>query len=188
MAPRFKFSKPTKPAHPQKKGPPIFLNKVFAITGDFGLKNTHESIKRWISYHSGQVRGEVTKETTHLICSIEDYKKKAPHGKLSPFLAVLPHPNLIRTFLTVKKALTLGKRKCHIVVFDWLVDCLVRKSGQRVRSLSEKPYLMETVLKRVRMAEKAKVRHTEEYIANIKSTTELADPRESAPPSKFLDV
>jgi hypothetical protein len=93
MARNIKFSKPIKSIYakskpgktggPQKKGPPVFLGKVFAITGNFGLSNTHTSIERWIICHSGRVMKEVTEETTHLICSIGDYKKKVPQGNLS---------------------------------------------------------------------------------------------------------
>lgn len=46
-------------------------------------------------------------------------------------------------------------------------------------SLSEKPYLLETVLKRIRRAEKEKERHTREFITNIEMTRELADPCKS---------
>ena len=75
-------SKSTKSANSQKKGLPIFLGKVFAVTGDFGPSYPHIGISRWITCHGGEVKNEVTEETTHLICSIGDYKKKVPHGRL----------------------------------------------------------------------------------------------------------
>jgi len=35
----------------------------------------------WIKTHGGRVEREVGEETTHLICSIEDYKKRTSQGK-----------------------------------------------------------------------------------------------------------
>jgi hypothetical protein len=84
--------------------------------------------------------------------------------------------------------LALGKGKCQIAVFDWLEDCLIRKRRQRAKCLSEKPYLLDTVLKRIRRAEKEKIRHTKKYITDIESTRELADPCEPPLSSNFLDT
>lgn len=40
----------------------------------------HEKIARWITQHGGIFEREVSKETTHLICTIEEYKNKSVQG------------------------------------------------------------------------------------------------------------
>lgn len=41
----------------------------------------YESIAKWITLHGGICEREVNESTTHLICSIEEYKKGGPQGK-----------------------------------------------------------------------------------------------------------
>jgi hypothetical protein len=41
---------------------------------------SHEQIKVWIIAHGGEFVTEVSESTTHLICSIEDFKKRTEQG------------------------------------------------------------------------------------------------------------
>jgi len=43
----------------------------------------YESIAKWITLHGGICEREVSESTTHLICSIEEYKKRGPQGEQS---------------------------------------------------------------------------------------------------------
>ena len=52
-----------------------------SFSGDFGKGWEHEKMAGWIKAHGGRVEREVGEETTHLICSIEDYKKRTSQGK-----------------------------------------------------------------------------------------------------------
>jgi hypothetical protein len=77
----------TKKERPMKA---IFKGKVMSIAGSVMTtsKNdpqpiTYESISRWITAHGGTYEKKVGPETTHLICSIEEYKKRTEQGKYS---------------------------------------------------------------------------------------------------------
>lgn len=60
---------------------------------------------------------------------------------------------------TVKKAWSFGSkdRQCHIVVFDWLEDCLLGPKGQKRRRV-EKGYTLDRTIKRL---EKGKTDHAD---------------------------
>jgi hypothetical protein len=58
----------------------IFRGKVMSFSGDFGDGWSHEQMANWVKLHGGEYVREVNKETTHLICSIEDYRKKTTQG------------------------------------------------------------------------------------------------------------
>lgn len=51
-----------------------------SLSGDFGKGWEREKMASWIKAHGGRVEREVSGETTHLICSIEDYKKRTSQG------------------------------------------------------------------------------------------------------------
>lgn len=60
----------------------IFKDLVIAFSGDFGdggghSNKTHAHLSGWVTLHGGQVVPDVTPQTTHLICSMEDYEKKS---------------------------------------------------------------------------------------------------------------
>jgi twin BRCT domain len=65
----------------------IFRGKVISVAGNImtaGKKPTpitYESIAKWITLHGGNYEREVNESTTHLICSIEEYKKGGQQGK-----------------------------------------------------------------------------------------------------------
>jgi hypothetical protein len=75
------IAKAEKPARLMK---PIFFGKTMSISGDFGEGWSHEDMSRWIKLHGGQYEKEVTEETTHLICTIDDYTKKTSQGMFHP--------------------------------------------------------------------------------------------------------
>ncbi|KAG9228802.1 hypothetical protein BJ875DRAFT_388665 [Amylocarpus encephaloides] len=105
----------------------IFIGKEIAISGSFtncDKPAPHNQIAGWIRAHGGTFVEEVSPNTTHLICSLPDFKSKPKQ---------------------VKRALSLG-RSCAIVSFDWLVDCLIRvkKTCRPV-----KPYSLKDVVKRL---------------------------------------
>jgi NAD-dependent DNA ligase len=61
----------------------IFRGKIFSFSGDFGENWAHEQMADWIKAHGGQYEREVSANTTHLICTVEHYKKKTDQG-MSP--------------------------------------------------------------------------------------------------------
>jgi len=63
---------------------PIFRGLVMSFSGTFinlDKPVPHEQVAKWITAHAAEYRCEVTSDTTHLICSIEDYQKKTDQGK-----------------------------------------------------------------------------------------------------------
>ena len=64
----------------QKMLKPIFRGKVMAFSGDFGAGWSHDQMSNWIRLHAGEYVRDISPKTTHLICSIEDYKKRTPQG------------------------------------------------------------------------------------------------------------
>lgn len=131
-------------AKSSKRMKQIFVGKVFSFSGDFGANWAHEQVANWIKAHGGKYEREVTDDTTHLICTIEHYKQKTDQGK-NRFDLVM---NVLLIMPLVKKAVALGK-KCHIVVRDWLEDCLIGHAKHK-RCRVEKPYTLGRVLKRVK--------------------------------------
>ncbi|KAE9366098.1 hypothetical protein N431DRAFT_419130 [Stipitochalara longipes BDJ] len=123
---------PTKNERPMKA---IFKGKVISIAGTIMTTSksdpqqiTYEAISKWITAHGGTYEREVGPDTTHLICSIEEYKKRTQQ---------------------VQKAWELGKKQCKIVVFDWLEDCLL---GKRLKKglRPEGPYTLDRTIARVK--------------------------------------
>jgi hypothetical protein len=65
-----------------------------SLAGDFVTARnspncTYENIIKWIQGHGGSCSREVTPETTHLIVTIEEYKKKTAQG-MHQFIALTP--------------------------------------------------------------------------------------------------
>lgn len=63
----------------------VFKGKVISSLGLFencGKMHGPEDIAKWVVSHGGRYEKQVTEDTTHLICSIEDFKKKHPQGKI----------------------------------------------------------------------------------------------------------
>ncbi|CAL3963352.1 unnamed protein product [Diplocarpon coronariae] len=114
---------PTKPMpvqnfkkeRPQKQ---IFKGLTMSLAGSFvGINGelSPEKIEKWITLHGARFEKEVSSHTTHLICSIEEYKKATKQ---------------------VRQAWQLGTNRCVIVVFDWLEDCLQSKKKICLRTKS----------------------------------------------------
>lgn len=76
-------------AKSSKRMKQIFVGKSFSFSGDFGENWTHEQMAQWIKVHGGRYEREVSDDTTHLICTISDYKAKTRQGNfhLNPFSA-----------------------------------------------------------------------------------------------------
>jgi NAD-dependent DNA ligase len=58
----------------------IFAGKNFSLTGDFGEAWAYDKVANWIKVHGGKYEREVGDETTHLVCTIEAYKKENEQG------------------------------------------------------------------------------------------------------------
>jgi NAD-dependent DNA ligase len=73
-----------------KNGAPmkqIFKGKEMSLSGKFmscSKTATHEQIANWIMSHGGTFVTEVSESTTHLICSIEDFKNRTDQGMIEP--------------------------------------------------------------------------------------------------------
>jgi NAD-dependent DNA ligase len=68
-----------KAAMPLKGRNAVFTGKVFVISGEF--KDSHENMEKWIIRHGGRVDKVVTDDTTHLVCSMQNFKDKVTHGE-----------------------------------------------------------------------------------------------------------
>ncbi|TVY36751.1 hypothetical protein LSUB1_G004371 [Lachnellula subtilissima] len=148
---------------PPKKGKSmkqIFRGLVISASGTFinsGKAVTHEQLARHVTSHGAEYDSTVTNDTTHLICSIEDYKKKTTQDNL----------------LAVKKALQLGN-KCEIVNYDWIVDCLVGP-GLKKRLLGAKSYTLRQALKRLNEGKKNIEEHKANFDDGVKYSKELCN-------------
>jgi len=80
-------SKPAKPAKASKPEKAIFRGLSVSIAGNIinskGESEPYENIIRWFRLHGGNYDQEVQSDTTHLICSIEEYKARGPQGRLT---------------------------------------------------------------------------------------------------------
>ncbi|KAL8989003.1 MAG: hypothetical protein Q9177_002008, partial [Variospora cf. flavescens] len=94
---------------------------TIAVTGDFGPRRSHETLKRWVEKNGGHWATNISKEITHLISTKEDYRNKAPAGNHQPLPAVAI---FVLTIHSVKMALKL--KLFTIVTFDWLEDSLMK--------------------------------------------------------------
>ncbi|PVH88646.1 hypothetical protein DL98DRAFT_477182 [Cadophora sp. DSE1049] len=105
----------------------IFKGLTMSAAGTFkGVREdiSHEQLAKWIKAHGGAFESKVTGDTTHLICSIEEFKKKSEQ---------------------VQKAWQLSRTRCHIVTFDWVEDCLLRPKNSK-RLLKERAYTLDRTL------------------------------------------
>lgn len=95
------------------------MGLTIAATGDFGKERSHENIKRWVEKNGGQWAMKMSEDVTHLVCTKEDYRTKAPMGTDKSLFLV--HLRGIDSW-AVKHALRL--KKFNIVTFDWLEGML----------------------------------------------------------------
>ncbi|KAL8956354.1 MAG: hypothetical protein Q9193_006112, partial [Seirophora villosa] len=51
---------------------------TIAVTGDFGPRRSHDTLRRWVEKNGGKWATKVSKEVTHLVSTKEDYRNKAP--------------------------------------------------------------------------------------------------------------
>jgi len=73
--------RPLKKEKPMKQ---IFKGFVISASGTFincEKVVTHEQLARYVTSHGAEYESAVTNDTTHLICSIDDYKKKTAQGR-----------------------------------------------------------------------------------------------------------
>ncbi|KAF7888068.1 uncharacterized protein EAF02_002609 [Botrytis sinoallii] len=142
---------------------PIFSGCKMSLAGDFIAEHpgpnaesqwNYEKIGKWITVHGGEYAREVDEYTTHLIVTIKEYKKKGTQ---------------------VRKAMAMGKR-CHIVVIDWLVDCLTLKTNKK-RKLVVTGYTLGRVIRRLHHTEDQKTKYRQRFEENVKASKELCDDR-----------
>ncbi|TVY27199.1 hypothetical protein LHYA1_G004653, partial [Lachnellula hyalina] len=144
-----------RPPRKEKSMKQIFRGLVISASGTFinsGKAVTREQFARHVTSHGAEYESTVTNDTTHLICSIEDYKKKTTQ---------------------VKKALQLGN-KCEIVNYDWIVDCLVGP-GLKKRLLGAKSYTLKQALKRLKEGKKNIEEHKANFEDGVKVSKELCN-------------
>ncbi|KAM3075571.1 hypothetical protein ACMFMG_007710 [Clarireedia jacksonii] len=135
----------------------IFLGCIISLAGDFvtarnSSSSTYENIIKWIQGHGGTYSREVTPETTHLIVTIEEYKKKTAQ---------------------VKKAIALGKL-CKIVELDWIEDCLIRETGKK-KKLATEGYSLSRVMKRLHYTEKQKKNYRNGFEDGVRAAQQFVD-------------
>ncbi|KAF7864043.1 hypothetical protein EAF04_007008 [Stromatinia cepivora] len=156
-------SKRTKNSYSNGAMKPIFSGCKMSLAGDFIVEHpgpnaeqqwSHEKISKWIQVHGGEYAREVDEYTTHLIVTIKEYKKKS---------------------VQVRKAMAMGKR-CHIVVIDWLVDCLTSKLNKK-RKLVVTGYTLGRVIRRLHHTEDQKIKYRQRFEEGVKAGKELCDNR-----------
>lgn len=63
---------------PLKGRKAIFSGKTFVLCGEF--PNSHNMMEGWITHHGGRVDKLVTNETTHLVCTMDNFKNNVSDG------------------------------------------------------------------------------------------------------------
>jgi hypothetical protein len=58
-----------------------FQNVRLAVACPLGGQWTEANITRWLSRRGGVYTAEVNEQTTHLICTVEEYKAKGTKGE-----------------------------------------------------------------------------------------------------------
>lgn len=176
-----KLSKPAQPAKPliRKTSMPlkgrsaVFVGKVFVLSGEF--PNHHDVMEGWITHHGGRVDKAVTDETTHLVCTMDNFKNKVRHGKA--LLLAQNHGLATDNFAPVKDAWKLGKTRCKIVDWEFVEDSVWPKPIH----LPEDSYLLEKMLAGKRKRTTV-VRQKENGGKDSEVSEEVMEPR------KFLSI
>ncbi|KAI9705109.1 MAG: hypothetical protein M1836_006892 [Candelina mexicana] len=122
-------------------------NLTIAVTGEFGSPRTHENLKRWIKNNGGTFAEQIDGKVTHLICSMEHWKRQ--------------HTN-------VKEALRYSDIK--IVSYDWLEDSLQSKRARK----ETKKYVMKSIATQRRTEKAGKRRAVKEGVKTFKKGCENA--------------
>ncbi|KAI4202671.1 MAG: hypothetical protein LQ346_001933 [Caloplaca aetnensis] len=125
------------------------MGLTIAATGDFGSGRGHEKLKQWVEKNGGQWAIKMSEDVTHLICTKEDYRIKAP---------------------MVKHALRL--KMFNIVTYDWLEDSLIK----RYRLAPKGEYLVARAIKDAKKVKQVRKQAKKEVIskggAQVPSITE----------------
>ncbi|PBP15730.1 brct domain containing protein [Diplocarpon rosae] len=141
-----------KKERPQRQ---IFKGLIMSLAGSFvGIHGalSPQKIAKWITLHGARFEEEVSSHTTHLICSIEEYKKATKQ---------------------VRDAWQLGTNRCVIVVFDWLEDCL---QSNKKRCLSTKSYSVDRTIIRLKKQKALNMRESKrKFDDGIRVSKELSD-------------
>lgn len=117
------------PCKPRKAGnvPQIFVNKIFALHGNFAdPQYTHENVTRWIKARGGQVSTDIDNQTDFLVCTIEEYRvdPRPPIGKS------FDHDTPKKLTRPVSAARSRAAT-CKIVTADFLEACFALKRGHK---------------------------------------------------------
>ncbi|KAI9709830.1 MAG: hypothetical protein M1812_007622 [Candelaria pacifica] len=112
-------------------------NLTLAITGEFGSARSHENLRRWIKNNGGAFAEQIDDQVTHLICSMDHWKKQ--------------HAN-------VKEAMRYPDIK--VVSYDWLEDSLHSKRARK----ETKKYMMKSILTQKRSEKAGKRRAIKEGV------------------------
>ncbi|KAH8820038.1 hypothetical protein F5884DRAFT_643417, partial [Xylogone sp. PMI_703] len=131
----------------------IFAGNTISVTGDFGANMSHSDIARWITIHGGTFVSNVTGDTTILISTVDEYKRRSSQ---------------------VRKALKRG-RACTIVSIRWLIDCLPQSDSKK-RFMPPKKYTLSSKLKNAKKANNDPSYCTK-YGDSTTVTRQLVDPR-----------
>ncbi|KAK3077527.1 hypothetical protein LTS18_010004 [Coniosporium uncinatum] len=107
-----------------------FKGFTIAVSGDFGAGRAEPNIRRWVENSGGKFTSKLTKDTTHLICTKEHWKK--------PVAAVTQ---------------ALKQPEVMIVSYDWLEDSLMGRTHKK-----EGPYLWSRIEKERKKAKLDKMK------------------------------
>lgn len=173
----------------------IFSGCRMSLAGDFIAEHPgpnaenqwcYEKISKWIQAHGGEYAREVDEYTTHLIVTIKEYQKKSVQGMflmhLQSYIELLNlkipfHDANAECLCIVRKAMAMGKR-CHIVVIDWLVDCLTLKTNKK-KKLVVTGYTLGRVVRRLNYTEHQKIEYRRRFEEGVQAGKELCDNRTS---------
>lgn len=61
----------------------IFKGRVIAAAGPLPGQLTVDNLQRWTALRKGTFATEFTEETTHLLCTEEQFRQRVPRGNIS---------------------------------------------------------------------------------------------------------
>ncbi len=64
----------------RKTEKPIFDGITVAVAGDLGQGWTETHVTQWVKLRKGNFAQEIDESVTHLVCSLDEYKKKTRKG------------------------------------------------------------------------------------------------------------
>ena len=145
--------------------PSVFRGFTIAFSGDFGKTATLPKMQNWLRTAVGTYSSEIDEHVTHLVCSLDNFKKNVPMGQFQrTALALVVSTHVLTQVPPVRQAL--ARSSIKIVTYDWFEDCCLYRTSRRVRKehlVSNSVCARAAAKTARRKARRAEVKHRSTY-------------------------